>query len=124
MIAGQQHGGHAPPARLPTTPQQWVDQWTAASAKNPEKVCDQLFAPALATAFRPDTGRTCVAYYTNVTSSSFRVRHILRDGSAAAIEAHQVGARRTWGYFTMLLSRIHAGWQAVDIVPGGPVRPR
>jgi len=125
IIAGQQYASRAPAASpLPLTPQQWVDQWTAASLNNPGRVCGQLFAPALAKAFRPDTGHSCSAYYSNVKSTSFRIRHVLQDGGSAAVEARQVGAPRNWGYFTVLLSHVHQGWQAIDIVPGGPVRPR
>jgi len=125
IIAGQQYASRAPAASpLPLTPQQWVDQWTAASLNNPRRVCGQLFAPALAKAFRPDTGHSCSAYYSNVKSTSFRIRHVLQNGGSAAVEARQVGALRNWGYFTVLLSHVHRGWQAIDIVPGGPVRPR
>jgi hypothetical protein len=123
-IAGQQHAGGTRRAPLPATPGQWVQQWTAASLEDPARVCGQLFAPALAAAFRPDTGHGCIAYYASVESKSFRVRRILQDGDAAAVEARQVGSRQNWGYFTMLLSRRDQGWQAVDIVPGGPIRPR
>jgi hypothetical protein len=125
VIAGQQHTARAPATpRLPSTPRQWVDQWTAASLENPARVCDQLFAPALASAFKADTGHNCAWYYTSVKSTSFRVRHILQDGVAAAVEAQQVGAGRRWGYFTVLLSHVHGGWRAVDLVPGGSVRTR
>lgn len=125
IIAAQQYAGRAPAASpLPSTPQQWIDQWTAASLNNPGRVCRQLFAPALAKAFRPDTGHSCSAYYSNVRSTSFRIRHVLQDGGSAAVEARQVGTPRNWGYFTVLLSHIHRGWQAIDIVPGGPVGSR
>lgn len=125
VIAGQQHGGSAPiKPPLPSTPRQWVDQWAAASLNDPGRVCGRLFAPALASAFKSDTGRSCLAYYRNVTSPSFRIRRVLVDGVAAAVEGRQVGAARNWGYFTVLLSHVANGWQAIDIVPGGPVRPR
>jgi hypothetical protein len=125
VIAAQQHTGRAPATPgLPSTPTQWVEQWTAASLENPARVCDQLFAPALAAAFKPDTGHTCAWYYTSVKSTSFRMRHVLQDGGTATVEAQEVGTRRKWGYFTVVLSHLHGGWQAVDIVPGGPVRAR
>jgi hypothetical protein len=57
-------------------------------------------------------------------SSSFRIRHVLEDGSTAAVEGRQLDHGRRWGYFTMVLSHVHGGWQAVDIVPGGSVRLR
>jgi hypothetical protein len=49
---------------------------------------------------------------------------VIQDGGTATVEAQQVAVGRTRGYFTVVLSRLHGGWQAVDIVPGGPVRPR
>lgn len=124
VIVGRQHARRRVSIGLPATPRQWVDDWTAAAIESPARVCGQLFAPALAAAFRADTGQSCVAYYGSVTSGSFRIRHVLRDGPTAAVEAQQVGAGRQWGYFTMILSQVRAGWQAVDVVPGGSVRPR
>ena len=91
---------------------------------NPSRVCRQLFAPALAAVFKVDTGRSCVNYYSDVNAKSFRIRHVLVDGNAAAVEIREVGMRPNWGYVTMLLSHLERGWQAVDIVPGGLVRPR
>ena len=81
-------GGHRqPPARRvgvagwpAIDPQPVGDQWTAASLENPARVCQQLFAPALAAAFKADTGRSCLTYYSSLTSSSFRIRHVLQDG--------------------------------------------
>jgi hypothetical protein len=124
VVVGEQGAGRAKSGSLPATPQRWVERWTAASLDNPSRVCEQLFTPALAVAFRADTGRSCLAYYSDVTSRSFRIRHVLQDGPTAAVEAQQVGEGRKWGYFTMVLSHVHGGWQAVDIVPGGSVRPR
>jgi hypothetical protein len=125
IVAGQQHSAPAPAApRLPSTPRQWVDQWTAATLQSPAEVCDHLYAPALARAFKGDTGHSCSWYYTIVKSTSFRIRHVLQDGPTAAVEAHAVGAGREWGYFTMLLTHVRGGWQAVDVVPGGSVRVR
>jgi hypothetical protein len=124
VIASQQHDGGSVGTRLPSTPQQWVEQFTAASLDNPGRVCGRLFAPALAAVFKADTGRSCLAYYNDVNAKSFRIRHILVDGNAAAVEVREVGLRPNWGYVTMLLSHLEQGWQAVDIVPGGPVRPR
>lgn len=125
VIAGQQHGTAAPHATaLPATPQQWVDQWTAATLQSPAQVCGYLYAPALTRAFKGDTGHSCTSYYTSVQSRSFRIRHVLQDGPAVAVEAQEVGTGRRWGYFTMLLSHVHGGWQAVDVVPGAAVRAR
>ena len=111
-------------ASLPSTPTQWVAQWTAGSLDNPALVCQHLFAPALAAAFKADTGRSCQTYYGSARSSSFRIRHVLEDGPTAAVEAQQLGHGDRWGYFTMVLSEVHGGWQAVDVVPGRSVRPR
>jgi hypothetical protein len=122
LIATQQDAGQ--PMQLPSTPQQWVEQWTAASIDNPGRVCRQLFAPALAAVFKADTGRSCLDYYDDVNAKSFRIRHILVDGYAAAVEVREVGMKPNWGYVTMLLGHGGRGWRAVDIVPGGPVRPR
>lgn len=96
----------------------------AASLDDPGRVCRQLFAPALAAVFKADTGRSCLDYYNDVNAKSFRIRHVLVDGYAAAVEVREVGMKPNWGYVTMLLSHVEHGWQAVDIVPGGPVRPR
>jgi hypothetical protein len=122
-IAREGHRGSAAASpQLPATPRAWVQAWTAAALENPGRVCHRLFAPALTAAYATDTGHSCVQYYRSVTSASFRVRHILQAGGTAAVEAHQVTAPRTWGYFTILLSHVQRGWQAVDLVPGGPVR--
>jgi len=123
-IAGHRQHRSTSPAGLPSTPSQWVEQWTAASLDSPARVCQQLFAPALATAFKADTGRSCLSDYGSVTDSSFRIRHVLQDGPTAAVEAQQLGHGHRWGYFTLILSHVHGGWQAVDVVPGGSVRPR
>lgn len=123
-IADHRHQRSTSPASLPSTPSQWVEQWTAASLESPARVCRQLFAPALAVAFKADTGRSCPSYYVSLTNSSFRIRHVLQDGPTAAVEAQQLDRGRKWDYFTMVLSHVHGGWQAVDVVPGGSVRPR
>jgi hypothetical protein len=125
VIAGQQHTA-SPPAvpRLPSTPQQWVSRWTAATRQDPAKVCGHLYAPALSRAFKGDTGQSCTSYYTSVKSTSLRIRHLLEDGPTAAVEAQEVNAGRKLGDFTMLLSHIRGGWQAVDVVPSGSIRPR
>jgi hypothetical protein len=110
--------------RLPSTPQQWVSRWTAAELQNPAEVCDPLYAPALSRALKGNTGHSCASYYTSVKSTSFRIRQVLEDGPTAAVEVQELGAGRRWGHVTVLLSRARAGWQAVDVVPGGSVRAR
>jgi hypothetical protein len=124
VVASQHDARQSRGAPLPSTAGQWVEQFTAASLENPGRVCRQLFAPALAAVFKADTGRSCVDYYSDVNAKSFQIRHVLVDGNAAAVEIREVGMRPNWGYVTMLLSHLEQGWQAVDIVPGGPVRPR
>jgi hypothetical protein len=125
VIAGQQHTGSAPAApRLPATPQQWVSRWTAATLRSPAEVCDHLYAPALSRTFKGDTGHSCASFYTSPKSASFRIRDVLEDGPTAAVEAQDVGARRKRGYFTMVLSRVHGGWQALAVVTGGSVHAR
>jgi hypothetical protein len=118
------HSRSTQSSALPSTPRQWVQQWTAASLDNPLRVCRELYAPALAAAFKADTGESCLAYYSSVGNSSFRIRHVLQDGPTAAVEAQQLDRGRGWGYFTLVLSQVRGGWQAVDVVPGGSVRPR
>ena len=118
VIAGEQHTASAPAVpRLPSTPQQWVSRWTAATLHSPAEVCDHLYAPGLSRAFKDDTGQTCASYYASVTSTLLRIRRVLEDGPTAAVELQEVGAGRKPGYFTMLLSHIRGGWQAVDVVP-------
>jgi hypothetical protein len=125
IIAGQQHTESAPGVpRLPSTPLQWASWWTAARLQSPAEICDHLYAPALSRAFKNDTGQTCASYYTSIKSTSVRIHHVLEDGSAAVAEAQEVGAGRKRGHFTMFLSHITGGWQAVDVVDGGSVRGR
>lgn len=126
IVVGIRHATttRTPTAVLPGTPAAWVQQFTASAIDKPKDVCQHLFAPALAAVFKLDTGKTCLAYYSRVDSRSYRIRHTLRDGPSAAVEAQQLGYGRTFGYFTILLSRLQGGWQAIDIVPGGPMRPR
>jgi hypothetical protein len=99
-----------------------VSRWTAATLQNPAEVCGRLYAPALSRAFKSDMGHSCASYYTSVKSTSFRIHHVLKDGPTAAVEAQEVGVGRERGYFTMLLSHVRGGWQAIDVVPGGSVR--
>ena len=113
---GDRRGGDreptaAPPYRrrnppLPSTPRQWIEQWTAASMDNPDRVCRQLFAPALATVFKADTGRSCLDYYNELNARSCRIRHFLVDGNAAAVEVREVGLTPKLGYVTMILSHV------------------
>ena len=109
---------------LPRTTTEWVQQFTAAAIENPGDVCHRLFAPALAAVFKRDTGKSCLAYYGRIDSRSYRIRHTLKDGSSAAIEGQELGYGHTFGYFTILLTHLQTGWQAIDIVPGASARAR
>lgn len=91
------------------------------SLENPGRECRQLFAPSLAGVFKADTGRSCLDYYNDVNAKSFQIRYVLERGGCRG----PLGRPETQlGYVTMILSHVEQGWQAVDIVPGGPVRPR
>jgi hypothetical protein len=124
VIASQHEARQARGALLPSTPSQWVEQFTAASLDNPCRVCRQLFAPALAAVFKADTGPSCVSYYSDVNAKSFRIRHVLVDGNGAAVEVREVGIKTQLGVRDDASQPPEAGLAAVDIVPGGPVRPR
>ena len=123
-IASHQHQSSASAPILPSTPHQWAQQWTAASLDNPAQVCRQLFAPALATAIKADTGRFCAANYTSATSRSFRINHVLQDGSTSVVEAQELAHGHRSGYLTIVLSHVRDGWQAIAIVLKGSARPR
>jgi hypothetical protein len=119
IIAGQQRARSAPAATaLPATPHAWVDSWMAASVDNPERVCKQLFSPALTHAFRVDTGHSCAAYDRSIRTTPLHIERILQDGPTATVEAHGLGGPSKSGYLTIVLSHIRSGWQAVDIVAG------
>jgi len=68
--------------------------------------------------------RSCLSYHSDVDAKSFRIRHVLVDGNAGSCGVREAGMAANWGYVTMLLGHAERGWRAVDIVPGGPVRPR
>jgi len=123
---GVRHATNSGTARqaLPQTTALWVQQFTAAAIDNPADVCYHLFAPALAAVFKRDTGKSCLAYYGRVNSRSYRIRHTLQDGPSAAIEGQELGYSPTFGYFTILLTHLQTGWQAIDIVPGASARAR
>jgi hypothetical protein len=126
VAVGVRHAISSGTARLalPQTTALWVQQFTAAAIDNPTDVCHHLFAPALAAVFKRDTGKSCLAYYGRVDSRSYRIRHELQDGASAAIEGQELGYRPTFGYFTILLTHLQTGWQAIDIVPGASARAR
>lgn len=123
-IAAQQQHKSTPRTGLPSTPRQWAQQWTAAAFQNRTRVCHQLLAPALAAAFKTETGRSCQAYFSSSTSRWFRIQHVLQDGSTSVVEAQRLGQGRRLRDFTVLLSHVRDGWQAIDIVPPGSVHAK
>ncbi len=62
-IAAQQQHKSTPRTGLPSTPRQWVQQWTAASFQNRARVCHQLLTPVHAAGIEAEAGRSCLAYY-------------------------------------------------------------
>lgn len=107
------------PARLPSTPRAWLDAYEAAAVDNPSRVCSELFAPQLAHAYGKALGSRCTTYFERITSFSVTVRRVLQDGATAVLELHQTVRPRDWA---VVLSRGAGGWQAVDLLPGEPVR--
>jgi hypothetical protein len=108
-----------PPAQLPATPRAWLNAYEAAAIDNPSRVCSQLFAPQLAQAYGKALHSTCTSYFERITSFSVVVRRVFTDGSTAVLELHQTVRPRDWA---VVLSRLPAGWQAVDLLAGGLVR--
>jgi hypothetical protein len=105
--------------RLPPTPRAWLDAYEAAAIDNPDRVCTDLFAPQLARAYGKAIHGTCRTYFRRITSFSVVVRRVFRDGSTALLELHQTVHPANWA---VVLSRGPDGWQAVDLVPGAPLR--
>ena len=103
---------------LPATPRAWLEAFSADVATGSGDVCSRLLSPT----FRSELGREvhspCASYYANAQVLSVRVLRILKSGATAAVEV------RYWprgGYSTFVLDRGAGGWQAVAIVPGGPL---
>ena len=106
------------PSDLPRSPVAWLDAFSAAVARDPGRVCSQLVSPTFRSALERDVHRSCTAYYSRVQVLSIRVLRVLRSGGTAAVEV------RYWphgGFTTFVLDRQDGGWQAVAIVPGGPL---
>ena len=102
-----------PPARLPATPRAWLDAYEAAALDNPSRVCSELFAPQLASAYAHGAPGGCRGYFGRVTSSSVTVRRTLEQGSTAVLELRQTLDHRDWA---VVLARRNGGWQAVDLL--------
>ena len=114
VIAGQQHTASAPAVpRLPSTPQQWVSQWTAAALQSPAEVCDHLYAPALSRAFKGDTGHSC--------SSVLHLgqEHLLPDPPRARGRARR-GRRSPGGRRWAQVGLLHACSSATSAAAGKP----
>jgi hypothetical protein len=104
---------------LPATPRAWLDGHEAAAIDDPSRVFSELFAPALARAYGSAVNGTCDTYFARITSFSVIVRRVLEDGGTAALELHQTVQPHDR---LVVLSRRPGGWQAVDLLPGDPVR--
>lgn len=109
---------HSAGPALPATPRAWLDAFSAGVATGDGDVCSRLLSPAFRSEFAREVHESCATYYAHAQVLSVRVLRILRSGATAAVEI------RYWprgGYSTFVLDRQHAGWQAVAIVPGGPL---
>ncbi len=104
---------------LPTTPRGWVDAYEAAAIDNPGHVCTQLLSPQLASAYAATVHASCTKYFARTQSTSLQIQRVLQDGGAAVVELRQTIQRTDWN---VVLSRRGTGWQAVDLVPGRPLR--
>jgi hypothetical protein len=103
---------------LPATPTAWLDAFSAGVARGSGDVCARLLSPEFRAAMERDAQESCAAYYGRAQVLSIRVLRILRAGATAAIEIRYFPRG---GYSTFVLSRQTTGWQAVAIVPGGPL---
>jgi hypothetical protein len=112
------HGSTPRHVALPATPIAWVDAFSAGVARDSGDTCGRLLSPAFRVALEREVHESCASYYAHTRVMSIRVLQILRSGDTAAIEI------RYWphgGYTTFVLGRRAGGWQAVAIVPGGPL---
>jgi hypothetical protein len=103
---------------LPATPIAWLDAFSAGVARDSGDVCSRLLSPSFRSALEREIHRSCASYYAHAQVLSLRVLRILRGGDTAAVEV------RYWprgGYATFVLDRQPGGWEAVAIVPGGPL---
>ena len=103
---------------LPATPPAWLDAFSAGVARDSGDVCGRLLSPQFRAAMERDAHESCAAYYASAQVLSIRVLRILRLGATAAIEVRYFPRG---GYSTFVLNRQTTGWQAVAIVPGGPL---
>jgi len=106
-------------AGLPATPGEWVDAYEAAAIDNPSRVCTQLLSPQLAATYAAAAHSSCTTYFARIRSTSLRLRRVLQDGSTAVVELRQTIEKTDWN---VVLDQRSTGWQAVDLVPGRPLR--
>ena len=99
--------------RLPATPMAWVDQYEAAAVDNPARVCTVLFSSQLAGSYARLARGSCSRFFGRVTSSTVRVRRVMREGSTASVELYEPIDRTRWA---VVLTRRARGWQAVDLL--------
>jgi len=111
---GSARGGPA----LPATPTAWLDAFSAGVARDSGDVCSRLLSSEFRAAMQRDAHESCAAYYRSAKVLSVRVLRILRLGGTAAIEIRYFPRS---GYSTFVLDHLANGWQAVAIVPGGPL---
>jgi hypothetical protein len=103
---------------LPATPRAWLGAFSADVALGSSDLCSRLLSPAFTSELEGEVHRSCASYYSGVQALSVRVLRILESGATAAVEV------RYWprgGYSTFVLDHGTRGWQAVAIVPGGPL---
>ena len=105
--------------RLPATPRAWLDAYEGAAIDNPSQVCSELFSAQLTQAYGTAGHGTCTSYFARITSFSVIVRRVLQDGDTAVLELRQTVRPDDWA---VVLSRRPGGWQAVDLLPGDPLR--
>jgi hypothetical protein len=102
---------------LPATPTAWLDAFSAGVARDSGDVCSRLLSPASRSAMERDAYESCNADYARTSAPDPDPADPPR-GATAALEI------RYWlrgGYSTFGLNRQAGGWQAVAIVPGGPL---
>jgi hypothetical protein len=103
---------------LPATPRAWLGAFSADVALGGSEVCSRLLSPAFTAELEREVHRSCTSYYSGVQALSVRVLRVIESGATAAVEV------RYWprgGYSTFVLDHGSRGWQAVAIVPGGPL---
>ena len=103
---------------LPSTPMAWLDAFSAGVARDSGAVCSRLLSTEFRASMQRDAHESCSAYYRGAQVLSVRVLRILRLGETAAIEIRYFPRG---GYSTFVLDHLASGWQAVAIVPGGPL---